>query len=166
MTKYETRAILGLSLMSAQAFLYNAVLFTYALVLNRYYGVAADKTGLYMLPFALRNFLGPIALGHFFDTIGRRQMIAATYAISGVLLLLTGYLFTDKRSRRGPDRYVDGDVFLRVAGREFCVSHRQRNFSARDARAGDRDFLLGRHRGGRHRRAMVLRPPHRHRLAR
>jgi MFS family permease len=80
--------------MSAQAFLYNAVLFTYALVLNRYYGVPADKIGLYMLPFALGNFLGPIALGHFFDTIGRRQMIAATYAISGLLLILTGYLFT------------------------------------------------------------------------
>ena len=93
-TKYKTRAILGLTLMSAQAFLYNAVLFTYALVLNRYYGVPADKTGLYMLPFALGNFLGPVALGHFFDTIGRRQMIAATYAISGVLLILTGYLFT------------------------------------------------------------------------
>ena len=93
-TKYRTRAFLGLMLMSAQAFLYNAVLFTYALVLNRYYGVPADKTGLYMLPFALGNFIGPIALGHFFDTIGRRQMISATYAISGLLLVLTGYLFT------------------------------------------------------------------------
>jgi MFS family permease len=92
-TKYKTRALLGLSLMVAQAFLYNAVLFTYALVLNRYYGVPADRTGLYMLPFALGNFLGPIALGHFFDTIGRRQMIAATFAISGLLLFLTGYLF-------------------------------------------------------------------------
>ncbi len=94
LTKYKTRALLGLSLMSAQAFLYNAVLFTYALVLNRYYAVPADKTGLYMLPFALGNFLGPLALGHFFDTIGRRQMITATYAISGLLLILTGYLFT------------------------------------------------------------------------
>jgi MFS family permease len=93
-TKYKTRSILGLSLMTAQAFLYNAVLFTYALVLTRYYGVAADRTGLYMLPFALGNFLGPIALGHFFDTIGRRQMISATFAISGLLLILTGYLFT------------------------------------------------------------------------
>ena len=93
-TKYRSRAILGLALMSAQAFLYNAVLFTYALVLNRYYGVPADETGLYMLPFALGNFLGPVALGHWFDTIGRRQMIAATYAVSGLLLILTGYLFT------------------------------------------------------------------------
>jgi MFS family permease len=92
-TKYKTRSILGLSLMTAQAFLYNAVLFTYALVLTRYYGVAADRTGLYMLPFALGNFLGPVALGHFFDTIGRRQMISATFAISGLLLILTGYLF-------------------------------------------------------------------------
>ncbi|HLW71337.1 MAG TPA: MFS transporter [Candidatus Binataceae bacterium] len=92
-TSLGGRSILGLSLMSAQAFLYNAILFTYALVLARYYGVAADRTGLYLLPFAIGNFLGPLALGHFFDTIGRRQMIAATFAIAAALLAVSGYLF-------------------------------------------------------------------------
>jgi MFS family permease len=79
--------------MIAQAFVYNAMLFTYALVLVRYYGVAADRTGLYLLPFALGNFLGPLALGHFFDTIGRRPMIAATFTAAALLLALSGYLF-------------------------------------------------------------------------
>jgi MFS family permease len=92
-TNLRNRSILGLSLMIAQAFVYNAMLFTYALVLARYYGVPANRTGLYLLPFALGNFLGPLALGHFFDTIGRRQMIAATFTIAAFLLALSGYLF-------------------------------------------------------------------------
>lgn len=92
-TSLRNRSLLGLSLMIAQAFVYNAMLFTYALVLARYYGVPADRTGLYLLPFALGNFLGPLALGHFFDTIGRRQMIAATFTIAAFLLALSGYLF-------------------------------------------------------------------------
>jgi MFS family permease len=92
-TKYRSRTILGLALMIAQAFVYNAIFFTYALVLNRYFGVKADAAGLYLLPFAISNFLGPIALGHFFDTIGRRPMIAGTFAIAGGMLAITGYLF-------------------------------------------------------------------------
>jgi len=92
--KYRRRSILGLSLMIAQAFVYNAIFFTYALVLNRYFDVKADAAGLYLLPFALSNFLGPIVLGPFFDTIGRRPMIAGTFAATGCLLILTGYLFT------------------------------------------------------------------------
>ena len=92
-TTLRTRSFLGLSLMIAQAFVYNAMLFTYALVLARYYGVPAGRTGLYLLPFAFGNFLGPLALGHFFDTIGRRQMIAATFTIAGLLLVASGYLF-------------------------------------------------------------------------
>jgi MFS family permease len=79
--------------MIAQASVYNAMLFTYALVLARYYYVPASRTGLCLLPFALGNFLGPLALGHFFDTIGRRQMIAATYTIAALLLALSEYLF-------------------------------------------------------------------------
>ncbi|MGH7907844.1 MAG: MFS transporter, partial [Candidatus Binataceae bacterium] len=92
-TRYRKRSILGLSLMIAQAFVYNAILFTYALVLTRFYHVRADATGLYLLPFALSNFLGPLVLGKFFDTIGRRQMIAGTFAVSALLLILTGWLF-------------------------------------------------------------------------
>jgi MFS family permease len=94
LTKYRSRAFLGLSLMIAQAFTYNALFFTYALVLSRYYSVPADRTGIYMLPFAAGNFLGPLLLGHLFDTIGRRRMISATFTIAAVILILTGWLFS------------------------------------------------------------------------
>ena len=79
--------------MTAQAFFYNAIFFTYALILIDFYKVPSDDIGWYLLPFAAGNFLGPLVLGRLFDTIGRRQMIAFTYAISGVLLAATGYLF-------------------------------------------------------------------------
>ena len=91
--RYRSRALVGFSLMVAQAFLYNAIFFTYALVLTRFYDVPASVTGLYLLPFAVGNVLGVFALGSLFDTIGRRQMIAATYAASAVLLVITGWLF-------------------------------------------------------------------------
>jgi MFS family permease len=89
--RHPRRTVLGLSLMIAQAFAYNGVFFTYALVLSKFYGVPAPRIGLYLLPFAFGNLLGPMLLGHLFDTIGRRKMIAATYCISGVLIALTGY---------------------------------------------------------------------------
>ena len=91
--RYPRRAALGLTLIAAQAFLYNAIFFTYALVLVRFYAVPESDTGLYLLPFAAGNFLGPLLLGRFFDTIGRRICIASTYTISGLLLLATGALF-------------------------------------------------------------------------
>jgi MFS family permease len=91
--KYLSRSFLSLSLITSQAFLYNAVFFTYALILTRFYNVPGSRTGLYLLPFAAGNFLGPLLLGHFFDTIGRRPMISSTYAISAVLLAVTGWLF-------------------------------------------------------------------------
>jgi MFS family permease len=91
--EYRQRAMLGLALMVSQAFLYNAIFFTYALVLTQFYAVPAAQTGLYLLPFALGNFLGVVLLGHYFDTIGRRQMIAMTYVASALLLLVTGWLF-------------------------------------------------------------------------
>jgi MFS family permease len=90
---YPQRALLGLVLMSAQAFFYNAIFFTYALVLTRFYDVPSASIGWYVLPFALGNFIGPLVLGPLFDTLGRRPMIASTYAISGVLLAAVGYLF-------------------------------------------------------------------------
>lgn len=91
--RYRRRALVGLSLMAAQAFFYNAVFFTYALVLTDFYGIGSDKIGLYILPFAAGNFLGPIVLGPLFDTLGRRPMISMTYIVSGVLLAGSGYLF-------------------------------------------------------------------------
>jgi len=90
---HRRRALVGLSLMAAQAFFYNAIFFTYALVLTDFYGVAAASVGWYILPFAAGNFLGPLLLGHFFDSIGRKPMIAGTYILSGLLLALSGYLF-------------------------------------------------------------------------
>ena len=90
---YRRRALVGLSLMTAQAFFYNAIFFTYALVLGDFYGVRPDRIGWYLLPFAAGNFLGPLLLGRLFDVVGRRTMIAFTYIVSGVLLLVTGRLF-------------------------------------------------------------------------
>jgi MFS family permease len=87
------RTAVGLSLMAAQAFFYNAIFFTYALILTDFYGVPAQNIGWYLLPFAAGNFLGPVLLGRLFDTLGRRIMLTFTYAISGVLLAITGYLF-------------------------------------------------------------------------
>ena len=79
--------------MVAQAFFYNAIFFTYALILTDFFGIPADRVGWYLLPFAAGNFLGPALLGRLFDTIGRRPMIAFTYVISGLLLAGSGYLF-------------------------------------------------------------------------
>lgn len=87
------RTLVGLSLMAAQAFFYNAIFFTYALILTDFYDVPADHVGWYILPFALGNFLGPLLLGRLFDTIGRRIMLGFTYTVSGILLAGTGYLF-------------------------------------------------------------------------
>ncbi|MEO7165477.1 MAG: MFS transporter [Spartobacteria bacterium] len=91
--EHRRRAWLGFILMLTQAFFYNAIFFTYPLVLMRFYGVPAENAGLYLLPFALGNVLGPFVIGHLFDTIGRKPMITATYVISGLLLALTGWLF-------------------------------------------------------------------------
>jgi MFS family permease len=90
---YPRRTALGLALMAAQAFFYNAIFFTYALVLTRFFAVPAGRVGLYILPFALGNVLGPLLLGPLFDTLGRKLMIATTYALSGVLLAVSGGLF-------------------------------------------------------------------------
>lgn len=87
------RTYVGLVLMASQAFFYNAIFFTYALMLTDFYGVPADHVGWYILPFAAGNFLGPVVLGRLFDTWGRRPMLTITYAISGLLLAGTGYLF-------------------------------------------------------------------------
>jgi MFS family permease len=91
---YRRRTLVGLSLMSAQAFFYNAIFFTYALILTDFYDVPAQQVGWYILPFALGNVLGPILLGRLFDTIGRKVMIASTYALSGLLLAITAAMFS------------------------------------------------------------------------
>ncbi|MGE3148960.1 MAG: MFS transporter [Pseudorhodoplanes sp.] len=90
---HRGRAVVGLVLMASQAFFYNAIFFTYALVLIDFYGVPSAQVGWFLLPFAAGNFLGPLLLGRLFDTIGRRPMIAFTYAMSAILLAATGFLF-------------------------------------------------------------------------
>lgn len=90
---HRRRALVGLTLLGAQAFFYNAIFFTYALVLTDFYGVPSERIGWYVLPFALGNFCGPLLLGRLFDVWGRRLMVSATYLISGVLLGVSGYLF-------------------------------------------------------------------------
>ncbi|THD77589.1 MAG: MFS transporter [Phenylobacterium sp.] len=90
---YPKRTVLGLVLMAAQAFCYNAIFFTYAMILTKFYGVPDRNVGYFILPFALGNVLGPLLLGRLFDKFGRKPMIAGTYAIAGALLCLTGWLF-------------------------------------------------------------------------
>ena len=94
LSRYRGRALLGFTLMSTQAFFYNAIFFTYALVLTTFYHVSAADVGYYIFAFALGNFLGPLVLGQLFDSVGRRRMIAATYALSGLGLLASAIAFT------------------------------------------------------------------------
>ena len=90
---YPRRAILGASLMITQSFLYNAIFFTYALVLTQFYGVSATRVPLYGLAFSIGNLIGPLVLAPLFDSIGRKIMISGTYLISGTLLAVSGWLF-------------------------------------------------------------------------
>ncbi|MBZ6380056.1 MFS transporter [Pacificimonas aurantium] len=90
---YPGRTVYCLGLMSAQAFFYNAIFFTYAMMLTDFYGVPPGQVGWYILPFAAGNVLGPLLLGHFFDSWGRRPMIILTYGMSALLLTLTGLAF-------------------------------------------------------------------------
>jgi MFS family permease len=90
---YPRRAMLGASLMITQSFLYNAIFFTYTLVLGNFYGVSAQSAPLYLIVFAVGNLLGPLTIGHLFDTVGRRTMISGTYIVSGILLGVTAFLF-------------------------------------------------------------------------
>ena len=91
--RYRQRSILALVLMIAQSFLYNSVFFTFGLILAHFYRVPNEQVGLYLLPLAIGNFCGPLMLGSLFDTVGRKKMIAGTFAISGIFLLVTAYMF-------------------------------------------------------------------------
>ena len=90
---YRRRSLVGFVLMVTQSFLYNAIFFTYALILASFYGIRGGAVAYFIFPFALGNLLGPLLLGRYFDTLGRRLMVGGTYALSGVLLFLTGWLF-------------------------------------------------------------------------
>jgi MFS family permease len=91
--EYLSRSFLGFSMMVTQAFLYNAIFFTYSLVLANFYHVKPDQIGYYFFPFALGNLLGPLTIGHLFDTVGRRKMIMFTYCVSAIFLAISGWMF-------------------------------------------------------------------------
>src|ERR1700692_2318932 len=91
--RYRQRSILALTLMVAQSFLYNSVFFTFGLIISNFYHVPNEQVGLYLFPLAIGNFCGPLLLGPLFDTVGRKKMIAGSFAMSGVLLLVTAYMF-------------------------------------------------------------------------
>jgi MFS family permease len=91
--EYPQRAIYGATLMITQSFLYNAIFFTYTLVLTNFYGVDESKAPLFLIAFAVGNLAGPFTLGHLFDTLGRKRMISGTYILSGILLAITAFLF-------------------------------------------------------------------------
>ncbi|HEU4399952.1 MAG TPA: MFS transporter [Actinomycetota bacterium] len=93
--QYPKRAILGATLMITQSFLYNAIFFTYALVLTTFYGVSATKVPLYGLAFSVGNLLGPLILAPLFDSVGRKKMISGTYLVSGTLLAVSAFLFNN-----------------------------------------------------------------------
>ncbi|HLH03594.1 MAG TPA: MFS transporter [Bryobacteraceae bacterium] len=94
------RSALGFVLMVGQSFFYNAVFFTYGLVLSQFFKVASERVSLFILPLALSNFVGPLILGRFFDSIGRRRMISGTYALAGLLLIGSAIFF--RSGRMGP----------------------------------------------------------------
>lgn len=91
--QYPRRTFLGITMMVTQSFLYNAIFFTYALVLQNFYHLSGSETAAYFFPFAIGNLLGPLLLGPLFDTVGRRKMIFSTYFIAGAVLLVSAYLF-------------------------------------------------------------------------
>ena len=95
--QYPQRAVLGVTLMITQSFLYNAIFFTYALVLTKFYHVSNDAVPVYGLAFAVGNLAGPLLLGHLFDTLGRKKMIAGTYLLSGSMLAASAWLFDRRR---------------------------------------------------------------------
>jgi MFS family permease len=112
--RYRDRSILALTLMVAQSFLYNSVFFTFGLILAHFYHVPSEKVGFYVLPLAIGNFCGPLLLGSLFDTVGRKRMIAGTFAFSGVLLLVTAYLLPGIAVGSDSNNRVGGNILFRV----------------------------------------------------
>jgi hypothetical protein len=150
---------LALALMIAQAFLFNAVFFSYGLVLATFHGLAPTRTGLFPLPLAVSNFLGPLLLGPLVDTVGRRIVIAGTYAAGGrrpAVLCNRGALRARRIFGLDPDYRLDADFLLWFSGGEFCLSHSKRNFSPGKACPCDSSLLCFWHRGRRHFCALVV----------
>src|SRR6478736_1382785 len=109
---YPKRAVLGATLMITQSFLYNAIFFTYALVLTQFYGVSATKVPLYGLAFSIGNLIGPLVLAPLFDSVGRKPMISGTYLISGALLAVSGWLFDNNDLTANSQTFVWVVIFF------------------------------------------------------
>ena len=163
--EHRERSLLGFTLMVTQAFFYNAVLFTYGLVLLRYYSVPAESLGLYLVPLAVGNFFGPVLMGRLFDTVGRKRMISLTYILSGLLLVVASWLFLKDMLTATTQAIAWMLVFLRrFLRRQFRLSYRQRNLSARNSRARHLYLLCVRNPGGRRFRTISVRLSRRHRF--
>ena len=146
---YPKRTILGFTMMVTQSFLYNAIFFTYALVLDQFLRHRRRTTPpYYFFPFAIGNLLGPLLLGHLFDTVGRRKMIFGTYGIAGVVLAgSAGHVPRRHPERDHPDRLLVCVLLLRLGRCLGRLPDRQRDLPA--GAAGPGDLVLLRHRPGR-----------------
>ena len=161
---YPKRSFVGLMLMGSQAFFYNAIFFTYALVLTTFFNVSTGNVAYFIFPFAIGNVLGPICLGHFFDSVGRRPMITGTYLVSALGLLITGWMFqADMLTRHHHDHLLVDHLLLRLGRRQRRVPDGVGDLPDREPRARDRGLLLDRHPGRRVRRALAVRHPDRER---
>ena len=140
--RHRGRSLLVLALMVSQAFLYNAVFFTYGLVLTKFHHVPDQSVGTYILPLTLGNLLGPLVLAHLFDSVGRKPMIAGTYGLAGVLLVAVGLLFGFDLLTAWTQTFCWMAIFfVASAAAVVGLSDRERNIPAGDARHGDRDLL-------------------------
>ncbi len=128
---YPGRAMLVAALMITQSFLYNAIFFTYGLVLEFFFHVKATDTAYYFFAFAAGNLLGPLTLGRLFDTIGRKKMISGTYITAGVLLAITAQFFqAGYLDRDHADPLLGGRLLLRLRGRQRRLPDRERGLPA------------------------------------
>ena len=139
---YPGRSTLVAALMITQSFLYNAIFFTYGLVLKFFFHVPATSVPYYFFAFAAGNLLGPLTIGRLFDSLGRKKMIAGTYIVSGVLLVDHGHpVQAGHADRDDADARVGGDLLLRFGGCQRGLPHGQRGLPAGGAGQGDRRVL-------------------------
>ncbi|MBA3843415.1 MAG: MFS transporter [Actinobacteria bacterium] len=107
---YPKRAILGIALFVGQAFLYNGVTFNLGDLFSTFYGTSSSFVPVFIIVFAVGNFLGPLLLGRLFDTVGRIPMITASYLGSAIAAALLAVLFYE-HALRSPWAF-EGMIFV------------------------------------------------------